>query len=798
VPLAARSWAAATFIGLCASSILSAQPVPKITSVTPDWIQRGTTSVVTVEGENLLQVDQFIFSGDSGLSATNAPPPNYDARLEASLGGIVPADNDEKKLRISVTVAADAPLGARELRVATRTGMSDPISLSVDSLRQIMESGSHHDTNDAELVELPAAINGVLRESAQSDFFRFKAQKGERLIFDVYAFRFGSPLDSSLALLDGAGRQLVRSEDVNGLDSLIDFTIPEDGEYFLQLRDFRYQGGKDFKYRIVAGELPYLDGIFPLGAQRGKSFEVALRGRNLDGLSKMKLRIEPTAPLGQQEIRAHTGRGYSNAALIDVGDLAEFNEAEPNDSSTNANAITLPVVINGRIGKEKDVDQFKFKVEKDQTFIFEVEASRSGSPLDAVLYLSDAKEKVLQQNDDAVGADARIEHRFAEAGEYFIRIRDLLERGGEDFAYRLVVRAPRPDFTVTFFPDTPRINRGSYTVVAVEVQRLAGFGGAVEARLENLPPGVTAEPLLVPPESTVSPLIVVQAAADAPLGHHPIRLAANGVIGGQQIVLQGKPQANGRVVREAFLTVLDKPAFTIEPVALSARVEQDQSTAIDVQVDRHGGFAGDIQVTAEGFSSGKEPLTRNVDFQPVTLKGAESRATLRLKAKADSEVGTRMVLFKGESKVNDQTVTLYSRPIPLTVDGVPFTLVNSLPRLALTALPPEKKSAASEAEFSVKASRRGWFTEDINLSIEGAPEGVIINTTNIARGASDAGFKITATDKAPVGKEISLIVVGTANVNGRSYQFRSSPVILNVNAPASEAASETEKVAVAK
>jgi len=738
------------FLGLCAAT-MSAQPVPKLTSVSPEWIERGTTSVVTLEGENLSEVTRFIFSGEGGLTATNAPPPAYSANLESSRGGIVPGEDDERKLRVSVTVAPEAPLGARELRAVTATGVSEPVIVNVDFLSQITEREPNNDTNHAQLVELPVAINGVIRESAESDFFRFKAQKAQRLIFDVYAFRSGSPLDSSLALLDTDGKELVRSEDVNGLDSLIDFTVAHDGEYFLQIRDFRYQGAKDFKYRIVAGELPCLDGIFPLGGQRGKSVEVSLRGRNLDALSKMKLKVEPTAPMGQQEIRARTAKGYSNPVLFDVGGLAEFTETEPNNSLTNANAANLPVVINGRINGEKDVDQFKFKVEKDQTFIFEVEASRFGSPLDAVLYLTDAKGKVIQQNDDAVGADARIEQRFGEAGEYVIKIRDLLERNGEDFAYRLVVRPPKPDFTVSFYPDTPRLYRGSYTVVSVEVQRQAGFDGAVEARLQNVPAGVTAEALLVPPDSTVSPMIVLHASEVAPLGHHLIKLAASGVIDGQRVNREGRPEANGRAVREAFLTVLDKPPFTLEPVTLSARTEQDQSTAVEVAVRRFEGFLGEIQVTAEGFSSGKEPLTRNVELKPVTVRATDGRATLNLKAKLDSETGTRLILFKGEAKAEGQTVVQYSRAIPLTVDPFPFTLANSLPRLAVTALPPDRKSAASEAEFSVKANRRGWFTDDIRLKVEGVPEGIVINSTNITRGASEAAYRIVASDKAPAG-----------------------------------------------
>src|SRR5438034_884307 len=53
----------------------SAQPVPKITSISPEWIQRGTTNELTIVGDNLGSVSGFIFSGEAGLSATNVPPP---------------------------------------------------------------------------------------------------------------------------------------------------------------------------------------------------------------------------------------------------------------------------------------------------------------------------------------------------------------------------------------------------------------------------------------------------------------------------------------------------------------------------------------------------------------------------------------------------------------------------------------------------------------------------------------------------------------------------------------------------
>ncbi|HEY0551708.1 MAG TPA: hypothetical protein VGF13_19035, partial [Verrucomicrobiae bacterium] len=52
---------------------------PKITSLAPDWIQRGTALEVNIAGAGLSSVTGLVFSGESGLSATviaaSNPPP---------------------------------------------------------------------------------------------------------------------------------------------------------------------------------------------------------------------------------------------------------------------------------------------------------------------------------------------------------------------------------------------------------------------------------------------------------------------------------------------------------------------------------------------------------------------------------------------------------------------------------------------------------------------------------------------------------------------------------------------------
>ncbi len=202
---ASLAWIGVLLLGLPAAK---AQPVPKITSISPDWVQRGTTSVVTLEGENLLQVDSFIFSGDGGLNATNAPAPVRAINLESSRGGISPADNDEKKLRISVVVAADASLGSRELRVGTPTGVSTPVTLNVSFLHELVESEPNNSTNQAQLIELPGAVSGMIGTAYSTEFELPDVES--RRGFDILDEHFADSSESSehAGVLSGSALQV--------------------------------------------------------------------------------------------------------------------------------------------------------------------------------------------------------------------------------------------------------------------------------------------------------------------------------------------------------------------------------------------------------------------------------------------------------------------------------------------------------------------------------------------------------------------------------------------------------------
>jgi hypothetical protein len=764
----------------CAAAL--AQATPKLNSLSREWFQRGSTNEVIFAGENLRGLKRFHVSGDPGVKVVLAldVKPVPPIVVESSRGGIgVSSGEDPNRVRAQVIVSDDAPLTSREVRAITGTGVSNPLRIELSVLPEILESRKG---SDAQVIDLPVGISGVISAPDEQDAYQFRGKKGQELTFDLLAFRMGSPLDSSMVILNGAGQELARSEDAKGFDSFIRFQVPEDGRYVLQLRDFRYEGSPRHKYHLTAGALPYVDSAFPVGGQRGHAVEVALRGSNLGDLNHVTLQPGANAPLGWQEIRVRTPQGLSSPFPFNVSDLPEMSETEPNSATNQANAVMVPGIINGQIDGANDIDYFQFAPRKTETLICEVTAQRLGSPLDALLTLRDSTGKILRRNDDAEGADARIAYEFQKDQEYTLALRDLLGRGGSDYVYRLSIRPPEPDFTVRYSPDTPRLNCGGRTFVRCEVARRAGFNGAVRITGEDLPPGISAEAVLISEEEPNAALLWLTASSNALPGSHPLKIVGTGSIEGTVHSHAAEPASgeNG-VVQEGLLTVLETPPpFTIGLMTLSLVMDQGQSGTLDVVVHRREGFNGEIKLLPEGFSSGREPLTRNVAVDPVTLKPGETQATFKMRARIDSETGRRPIYVRGEAKANGETVVQYSPSLPLTVHEIPFALENTMKRLSIAVLPPDVESAASEAEFTVRASRRGWFTDQINLKLEGLPEGVIATSTNLPSRVGEVTFKLTTTNKAPPAKEFQIIVVGSADVANRNYEQRTVPMTLSI------------------
>jgi hypothetical protein len=100
------------------------------------------------------------------------------------------------------------------------------------------------------------------------------------------------------------------------------------------------------------------------------------------------------------------------------------------------------------------------------------------------------------ENDDdgerKLGSDSRIHFTAPTNGSYLVRVTDNRGHGGDRFAYRLILREARPDFTVTLGGANPTVSPGSGQSFTVNAERLDGFDGEIRVEVSGLPAGFSA------------------------------------------------------------------------------------------------------------------------------------------------------------------------------------------------------------------------------------------------------------------------------------------------------------------
>ena len=145
--------------------------------------------------------------------------------------------------------------------------------------------------------------------------------------------------------------------------------------------------------------------------------------------------------------------------------------------------------------------------------------------MDSFLTVLNAQGGVLAENDDFVDpdqplvlhhSDSRLVFTFPAAGDYILRVRDTQGKGGDEYAYRLVVAPPKPDCVLRMVPDMQRVAKGDSVVVTVTADRRDGFGSEINLAVQNLPPGFTASDAVIPAGQPQAKLTIT-APPDAPL-----------------------------------------------------------------------------------------------------------------------------------------------------------------------------------------------------------------------------------------------------------------------------------------
>jgi hypothetical protein len=124
--------------------------------------------------------------------------------------------------------------------------------------------------------------------------------------------------------------------------------------------------------------------------------------------------------------------------LIVNDETPRMPEKEPNQGFRQAQTITIPSVIDGKVHEPQDVDVFRLDGKAGQTIRVEIQARRFGSPLEPMLYLYDSSNQLLTTAEAAsAGSDPVLDYKFPRNGTYFLTLLDANDQGGSIFVYRL-------------------------------------------------------------------------------------------------------------------------------------------------------------------------------------------------------------------------------------------------------------------------------------------------------------------------------------------------------------------------
>jgi hypothetical protein len=592
--------------------------------VYPAGGQRSTTFRVIIGGQRLAEITAAHFS-DRGISAKivdNIQPPKQEEvdeymdelrelakrklatlhpgksdRVAKKLNQVWTGDDEERlmvlaemaatfsrfreapavahRVILEVTVAADAALGRRELRLESPLGLSNPMIFMVGDIPEISKPPLSARAVVATVgerrfaqwrrflltpeptleVSLPTVINGQIGPG-ERDVVSFKARKGQRIVVAIIARELSPYLadavpgwfDAFISLTNADGQELAAADSWRfHPDPVMCHEIPQDGQYFLEIRDSIYRGREDFVYRITLGEIPMVTAVFPLGGQTGTTTKVTLRGWNL---ARTSMEISHPMTPGLYPI-CKNGRFCQSTpfARMSVDTLPECLENSSPGRPRSEQDVNPPVIINGQILQAGESDVYSFTGRTGQTMVVEVMARRLGSPLDSFLKITDAAGTVLATNDDSEDkgagllthhADSRVSVVLPADGLYRVHLTDIQGKAGDAYAYRLRIGEPRPDFELRITPSVINLRRGATMPFTAHVIRRDGFAGEIALSLLHAPDGFVLSGGRIPPgQNQIS--MTLSSSRTSSTG--PIELQMQGCadISGRQVVHPAVP-----------------------------------------------------------------------------------------------------------------------------------------------------------------------------------------------------------------------------------------------------------------
>jgi len=484
--------------------------------------------------------------------------------------------------------------------------------------------------------------------------------------------------------------------------------------------------GSDGQAQTVCLPLPRLLTTMPMGGTVGTQVEVTITGENLEDAnelifthpgitavpkmdasgqpeaSKFMVTIAAECPPGIHEARLMTRLGISSSRVFCVDTLPQVLQTTPNTTLATALPLQVNSICNA-VMTTKAVDHYSFDAVKGHRYIVNCAARGIDSKLDAVLIIG-----------DAAGRDLVVERRggtldftATEDGRHTIKVHELTFKGGPAYYYRLSLQEIPVDAAVPLFASTRTVNSFSWPP--------AGLGAASE----------TQE---VEPNNTHTQVQKITLPCDISGSFFP---AAD--------------------VDTFEFTATKGDVWWVE--VASERLGRPTDPAILVQHLTGSGAEEKLTDLAEftDIAPPMKPSSNGYAYDGPPYDGGSSDIIGRLEIKEDGVHRIQLSDLFGGTRNDARNVyrLIVRKAAPdfaVAAWGLHMELRNG-DRNALSK--PLALRGGITVALEVVAVRRDGFDGDIELVMEGLPEGVTAQGLKIAKGKTRGIMLLTADQNAP-------------------------------------------------
>jgi len=747
-------------------------PKAELNAVEPPGVQRGVATKVRLLGKNLKSI--------TAIKSTN---PKVTAALQP--------DSGAAEAWALISAPADMPREKVELFAESPAGETMKLALFVDDLPQLNCSENSTPGAPQKVESLPVSIWGKMKDVGDMDYFAFEAKAGQTIVCDTAASSLGSKASPIVTLRDSAGKEVIgKNVLVGSNEPLFAFPIAADGRYVARVNDAMLSGSKNHFYRVSLGTMPCVTGCFPLSVKAGVETDVALYGFNLPTGASLKVKADAegefTLPLEAKGFRSRA------PVKVFVDSLPEIVENEPNDSPQQAQSVTVPASISGRIGAaangKSDADIFKFDAKAGQSWIVETVAAQRGSPVDTKIEILTPDGKPVPRLVLQAVRDSYINFRALDSNGTGVRLKNIEEMELNDYVYfqgdvSRIFRAPQgPDSDSLMYPSSAGARRCYF-----DTSPAAHANDSVCYVVEPHAPGDKLTPNGLP----VFPLNFVNdddgerrkgtdskihftAPAD---GTYLVRVTDTRGYGGENFVYR-------------LLIRQPKPDFNISVNGENPMVNIGSGKSFSLKAERLDGFDGEIKIDIAGLPPGFTVST------PLIIEAGHFEAFGTLFAAADAPEPTDA---NGMQTKLTASATLDGKTVVKELKNFGRIKLAPKPKVFVALEPYVTGEKTAQGETGVKKPleitiapgttvpawlkvTRNGHTDLLTFSVDNLPHGVIVDNIGLSgvlieKGLSERQIFISA---AKWVGETDRTCYAIENQAGRQTSL---PVILHVRKP---------------